>query len=73
MSSPPELVRQEQISNPHSTPVDWDDPHLDFARYSSTGVIGDPTHSSAALGRKLWEATVEGAVQTLKMVSEAEF
>jgi creatinine amidohydrolase len=69
----PVSVRQDQISNPHSTVVDWDDPHLDFARYSSTGVIGDPTHASAALGRKLWEATVEEAVQTFKMVAESEW
>jgi creatinine amidohydrolase len=68
----PELVRQDQIRNPHSTAVDWDDPHLDFARYSSTGVIGDPTHASAALGRKLWEAAVEEAVQTFKMVAEVD-
>jgi creatinine amidohydrolase len=69
----PVSVRQDQISNPHSTVVDWDDPHLDFARYSSTGVIGDPTHASAALGRKLWEATVEEVVQTFKMVAESEW
>jgi creatinine amidohydrolase len=68
----PESVRQDQISDPHSTAVDWDDPHLDFTRYSSTGVIGDPTHASAALGRKLWEATVEEVVQTLKMVAESK-
>lgn len=66
----PASVRQELISNPSSTPVDWDDPQLDFARSSSTGVIGDPTHASAALGRKLWEATVEEAAQMLKMAAE---
>jgi creatinine amidohydrolase len=69
----PAFVRQEQINNPHSTPVDWDDPQLDFARYSSTGVIGDPTHASAALGKELWEATVEEAVQTFKMVAQGEW
>jgi creatinine amidohydrolase len=68
----PESVRQKQISDPHSTEVDWNDPQLDFARYSSTGVIGDPTHASAELGRRLWEAAVEEAVQTLKMVAEVE-
>jgi creatinine amidohydrolase len=46
------------------------DPQLDFARYSATGVIGDPMHASAALGRKLWEATVEAAVEILRMVYE---
>jgi hypothetical protein len=24
---------------------DWDDPALDFAKYSTSGVIGDPTHA----------------------------
>lgn len=66
----PESVRQNQISDPHSTEVDWNDPHLDFARYSSTGVIGDPTHASAELGRRLWKAAVEEAAQTLKRVAE---
>jgi creatinine amidohydrolase len=69
----PESVRHEQISNPHSTPVDWDDPHLDFTHHSSTGVIGDPTHANAALGRKLWEATVEEVVQTFKMVAASDW
>lgn len=68
----PEFVRQELMSDPHSSPVDWDDPQLDFAHYSSTGVIGDPTHASAALGRKLWEAVVEEAVQIFKMAAESE-
>jgi len=68
----PESVRQDQIWDPHSTAVDWTDPHLDFARSSSTGVIGDPTHASAVLGRRLWEAAVEEAVQTFQMVAEAE-
>jgi creatinine amidohydrolase len=39
--------------------VDWDDPELDFSRYSTSGVVGDPTHASAALGRRLWKAVVE--------------
>jgi creatinine amidohydrolase len=61
----PDSVRREQISNPHSTPVDWKDPHLDFARYSSTGVIGDPTHASTELGQRLWQAAVEQAARVL--------
>ena len=68
----PESVRQDQIWDPHSTVVDWADPHLDFARYSSTGVIGDPTQASADLGRKLWEAAVEEAVQIFRTVASAE-
>ena len=68
----PESVRADQIWDPHSTVVDWADPHLDFARSSSTGVIGDPTQASADLGRKLWEAAVEEAVQIFRMVASAE-
>lgn len=68
----PESVRQEQISDPHSTEVDWNDPYLDFARYSSTGVIGDPTHASAELGKRLWEAVVEAAAHTLKIAASAQ-
>ena len=55
----PETVRQTLISDPHSAPVDWQDPNLDFSRYSSTGVIGNPTQANAELGRKLWQAAVE--------------
>ncbi|GHO78370.1 creatininase [Ktedonobacter sp. SOSP1-85] len=64
----PETVRQEWITNPHSTEVDWNDPNLDFARYSSTGVIGDPTYASAELGKRLWEAVVEEAAQMLQEI-----
>ena len=49
----PEVVRKELIANPHNKPVDWQDPDLDFTRYSSTGVIGDPTHATAELGAAL--------------------
>jgi creatinine amidohydrolase len=62
----PESVRKGQITNPHSTEVDWNDPNLDFARYSSTGVIGDPTCASAELGKRLWEAVVEEAAHLLQ-------
>jgi creatinine amidohydrolase len=62
----PDSVRRELISNPHSTTVDWKDPNLDFARYSATGVIGDPTHASAELGQRLWQAAVEQAARVLQ-------
>ncbi|BCL83796.1 creatininase [Ktedonobacteria bacterium brp13] len=68
----PESVRQNQISDPHSTEVDWNDPDLDFTRYTTTGVIGDPTHASAELGKRLWEAVVTEAARTLKVVAFAE-
>jgi creatinine amidohydrolase len=55
----PESVRIERIYDPHSAPVDWGDPDLDFTRYSASGVIGDPTHASADLGAKLWQGVVK--------------
>ncbi len=65
----PESVRQNHISDPHSTEVDWSDPHLDFTRYTTTGVIGDPTHASAELGKRLWEAVVKEVALTLKVAA----
>jgi creatinine amidohydrolase len=67
----PESVRAAQIYDPKNAPVDWDDPNLDFARYSSSGVIGDPTHASAELGAELWRAVVEDVALTLKRVAGA--
>jgi creatinine amidohydrolase len=55
----PESVHTDKITNPHNSEVDWDDPDLDFTKYSKTGVIGDPTQATAELGKKLWEAIVE--------------
>jgi len=46
-----------------------DDPDLDFSRFSPSGVIGDPTHASAALGAVLWEACVDAVVEVLGDVS----
>jgi creatinine amidohydrolase len=54
----PESVRKELIANPKQREVNWSDPKLDFSRYSPTGVIGNPTHSSAELGKKLWEESI---------------
>lgn len=61
----PDDVRIDRIVNPGSKNVDWADVNLDFARYSATGVIGDPTHASAALGERLWLAAVDSAVDAL--------
>ncbi len=52
-------VRVNQIPEPENKSVDWNDPDLDFARYSSSGVIGDPTHATTELGEGLWRTTVE--------------
>ena len=58
-----------RIVDPAHGPVDWQDPDLDFAHYSSTGVIGDPTHASAELGARLWEAAVESVADTLRNIA----
>ena len=68
----PESVRWELITDPKNDPVDWDDPNLDFARYSKTGVIGDPTHASAELGAKLWEAILENAGLSFREFASAQ-
>ena len=65
----PEAVRKDKIVDPEHNPVDWEDPDLDFANYSSTGVIGDPTHASAELGAKLWEAVVDEVAETLHSIT----
>lgn len=54
-----ETVREDRIYNPYSEEPDWGDPNEDFALYSKTGFIGDPTHMTAELGEKLWNSTVE--------------
>lgn len=66
----PRSVRRNLIVDPKHAPVEWDDPNLRFARYSSTGVIGDPTHASAVLGEKLWREVVATVAGTLKDVAQ---
>ena len=61
----PESVRPDLIRNPHNGPVNWDDPHLDFAAVSETGVIGDPTHASADLGQRIWPELVKTVAEIL--------
>lgn len=65
----PQAVREEKIPAPMNDPVDWDDPNLDFARYSSSGVIGDPSQSSPDLGARLWASVIENVALTLKNCS----
>ena len=55
----PEAVRTELIADPQNEPVNWDDPNLDFAAISKSGVIGDPTHASAALGEQIWREAIK--------------
>jgi creatinine amidohydrolase len=68
----PQVVRVNQIPEPESKPVDWNDPNLDFARYSRSGVIGDPTQATADLGAKLWDATVESVALTFREIAKAK-
>lgn len=65
----PECIREELIADPASSEPDWDDPELDFAAYSETGVIGDPTHASKELGEKLWHSSVEAIAAELKEIA----
>ena len=62
----PKSVRLDKITNPNNAAVDWADPQLDFAQYSATGVIGDPTHATAQLGEQLWHDVVKRTAQLLK-------
>lgn len=63
-------VRQDLIRDPENATVDWDEPNLDFAQYSTTGVIGDPTLASEELGRKLWNEVVESVAQTFYEIAQ---
>ena len=68
----PEAVRQDRIYNPHNREIDWSNPQLDLLRYSTSGVIGDPTHASAELGAKLWREVVDSAASSFYTASIAE-
>ncbi|MGZ6544697.1 MAG: creatininase family protein [Actinomycetota bacterium] len=65
----PEQVRVDDIPEASATP-DWDDPDLDFSAYSTSGVIGDPTHASADLGERLWGSCVDELAKTLHELAE---
>lgn len=65
----PDAVRTDRIVDPQHGPVDWHDPNLDFADYSRTGAIGDPTHATAELGAKLWDAVVDAVAATLASIA----
>lgn len=55
----PETVRTELTPAGASAPPDWDDPGLDFARYSDNGVVGDATAATTHRGELLWYRCVE--------------
>ncbi len=67
----PWAVRADRIFDPQHEVVGWEESDLSFAKYSSTGVIGDPTHASAELGALLWPEVVEAVALTLKPAAEA--
>jgi creatinine amidohydrolase len=54
----PESVRITRIPDAESMLINWNDPTLDFSRYSKSGVVGDPTKASAELGFKIWKEVV---------------
>lgn len=64
----PEHVRLDRIPETVSLEPAWGEPDLDLARYSTTGVIGDARHASAALGERLWEASVGAVVGVLREI-----
>jgi creatinine amidohydrolase len=64
----PEAVRLDRLPQSVSEEPAWDDPELDFARYSTTGVIGDANHASAALGERLWSASVDAVAAALRSI-----
>ena len=59
-----ERVRMSELKRPRdeAIAIDWREP-LDFARFSDTGVIGDPTHASADAGAAIWGMCVEAGSQ----------
>jgi len=65
----PEAVRIDRIPPPEIEAVDWDDPDLDFARYSPSGVIGDATRASRELGARVWEMVLERVALTFREVA----
>lgn len=62
----PQTLRRDRIPSGTSLAPDWSDPMLDFARYSSTGVIGSAASASAEIGARLWEGCVESVVATMR-------
>jgi creatinine amidohydrolase len=62
----PDAVQLDRIADPQSQEPDWSESQLDFARYSTTGVIGDPTHASAELGGRLWDECVAAAAREIQ-------
>lgn len=45
--------------------IDWHAVPVDFAQWSTTGVIGDARHASAPLGARLWDACVHQVARVI--------
>jgi creatinine amidohydrolase len=66
----PHDVRTAEIRDPQNPSVDWDDPALDFAAWSATGVIGNPTVATADLGAVLWREVVVEVAGIFRDIAE---
>jgi creatinine amidohydrolase len=69
LSRHPEDVRRSEIPGSSARP-DWDEPQLDFTKYSTSGVIGDPSYASAELGSALWDVSVNELAEMLHQFAE---
>jgi creatinine amidohydrolase len=65
----PSCVRTDRIVDAASKPVDWDDPNLNFAKYSSTGVIGNAAYAKRSLGETLWHETIRAVADSFAEIS----
>jgi creatinine amidohydrolase len=68
----PELVRIEAVPSEVSEQPDWSSKEHDFTKVSSTGVVGDARHASAALGARLWDACVERIARTFASIANGD-
>jgi creatinine amidohydrolase len=69
MAKRPHSVRPDLIPTDTSDEPDWADPHLDFTRYSRTGVIGSAAHASPELGERLWDACVGAVISIVRQIA----
>lgn len=67
----PDHVRGDEIRKPKNRPVEWPSRELDFAEYSDTGAIGDPTYATSELGERLWSEVVGHVAEVFRFVSTA--
>jgi creatinine amidohydrolase len=65
----PESVRRDQIPHLQNNPVNWNDPDLDFAQYSTNGVIGDPSYATTEIGAQLWAELLSVTAEILRDIA----